>query len=275
MADRTPGRSADGRELAAARPDEPGRREEMSVRPGEVGRGAGDEVRPGASVGGQRAEARSHASGRPETAADARSGLDEGREETSVRPGEVGRGAGDEVRPGASVGGERAEARSHGSGGPKTAADARSGLDGRRERAAEARSGLGDRREGAADVRSGAGVRPEAVEGRSARGEERRAAKAWPGEGRLLPPESCDKYGLRLQHAVGEFVDSPREAVEEADRVVEEVAAELADALVSRRRTLKASWQDTGDGTHATPDTEQLRLALRDYRATAERLLGI
>ncbi|MGI5511118.1 hypothetical protein [Streptomyces sp. CA-106131] len=275
MADRTPGRSADGREPAAARPDEPGRREETSVRPGEVGRGAGDEVRPGEGVGGERAEARSVASGRPEGASDVRSGLGEGREETSVRPGEVGRGAGDEVRPGEGVGGERAEARSDASGRPETDADARSGLGGRRERAAEVPPGLGDRREGAADVRSGAGVRPEAVEGRSARREERRAAKAWPGEGRLLPPESCDKYGLRLQHAVGEFVDSPREAVEEADRVVEEVAAELADALVSRRRTLKASWQDTGDGTHATPDTEQLRLALRDYRATAERLLGI
>jgi hypothetical protein len=275
MADRTPGRSADGREPAAAQPDEPGRREESSVRPGEVGRGARDELRPGESVGGERAGARSAASGRREGAADVRSGLGEGREESSVRPGEVGRGARDELRPGESVGGERAGARSAASGRQEGAADARSGSGGRRERAAEVRSGPGDRREGAADGPSGAGDRPEAVEGRSARRDERRAAKAWPGEGRLLPPEDCDKYGLRLQHAVGGFVDSPRDAVEEADRVVEEVAAELADALASRRRTLKASWQDTGDGTHATPDTEQLRLALRDYRATAERLLGI
>lgn len=92
-------------------------------------------------------------------------------------------------------------------------------------------------------------------------------------EAPLLPRDASDELGMRLQHAVGGFVDNPREAVEEADHVMEEAAARLAEALASRRRTLKASWQDTGDGPHATADTEQLRLALRDYRATAERLL--
>ncbi|MEV5474258.1 hypothetical protein AB0L66_18100 [Streptomyces sp. NPDC052207] len=92
-------------------------------------------------------------------------------------------------------------------------------------------------------------------------------------EATLLPRDASDELGMRLQHAVGGFVDNPREAVEEADHVMEEAAARLAEALASRRRTLKASWQDTGDGPHATADTEQLRLALRDYRATAERLL--
>jgi hypothetical protein len=96
-----------------------------------------------------------------------------------------------------------------------------------------------------------------------------------PLDARPLAREERETFGLRLQHAVGGFVDSPRDAVEEADHVVEEVAARLTEALASRRRTLKASWQDTEDGAHASADTERLRLALRDYRATAERLLNM
>jgi hypothetical protein len=63
--------------------------------------------------------------------------------------------------------------------------------------------------------------------------------------------------------------------VREADQVVEEIAGRFAEAVTRRRRTLRSSWQDGDEarskGTH--PDTEQLRLALRDYRELAERLL--
>lgn len=42
-----------------------------------------------------------------------------------------------------------------------------------------------------------------------------------------------------------------------------------------RRRTLRNSWE-TGSGDRATAtDTEQLRLALRDYRELTERLLHL
>ncbi|MET9907376.1 hypothetical protein ABZZ74_11185 [Streptomyces sp. NPDC006476] len=92
---------------------------------------------------------------------------------------------------------------------------------------------------------------------------------------RLLPHEECDKLELRLRQAVSGFVDEPRNAVREADQVVEEIAGRFAEAVTRRRRTLRSSWQDgdeaEGKGTH--PDTEQLRLALRDYRELAERLL--
>jgi hypothetical protein len=95
-------------------------------------------------------------------------------------------------------------------------------------------------------------------------------------EARLLPHEECDKLSTRLQHAVAGFVDEPRSAVEEADHVLEEVAARFADAVKERRRTLRNSWQ-TGDGGQnkamSAGDTEQLRLALRDYRELTERLL--
>jgi hypothetical protein len=92
----------------------------------------------------------------------------------------------------------------------------------------------------------------------------------------LLPHEECDRLGQRLQHAVAEFVDAPRASVEEADRVLEELAARFTDAVAHRRRTLRTSWQETGEETRATStDTEQLRLALRDYRELADRLMHV
>ncbi|MBV7698441.1 hypothetical protein [Streptomyces sp. TRM70350] len=89
----------------------------------------------------------------------------------------------------------------------------------------------------------------------------------------LLPREETDKFELRLQQAVSSFVDGPRAAIEEADHVLEEIAARFTDAVTQRRRTLRRSWEATDEATPATSDTEQLRLALRDYRELADRLL--
>lgn len=89
---------------------------------------------------------------------------------------------------------------------------------------------------------------------------------------RLLPHDETDKLALRLQHAVGGFVDGPRASIEEADHVLEEAAERFTDAVTQRRRTLRASWQTTGEDS---ADTEQLRLALRDYREMTERLLRL
>lgn len=92
------------------------------------------------------------------------------------------------------------------------------------------------------------------------------------GGGRLMARDEGDKWSLRLQHAVAGFVDGPRGSVEEADQVLQEVAERFADAVTQRRRTLRTSWQAAGDDK---ADTEQLRLALRDYRELAERLLRL
>ncbi|MFF4396574.1 hypothetical protein [Streptomyces sp. NPDC001480] len=91
----------------------------------------------------------------------------------------------------------------------------------------------------------------------------------------LVPHEETDKLGLRLQQVVSGFVDEPRDAVAEADRVVEEIAARFTEAVTQRRRTLRRSWQSADDKPGSTADTEQLRLALRDYRELAERLLHL
>ncbi|MGW6541356.1 hypothetical protein ACWGBH_00635 [Streptomyces massasporeus] len=94
----------------------------------------------------------------------------------------------------------------------------------------------------------------------------------------LLAHDDSDKLGSQLQHAVAGFVDGPRAAVEEADHVLEEIAARFTEAVAQRRRTLRHSWQSVegGEGRSvSSADTEQLRLALKDYRELAERLLHV
>ncbi|MFV0136260.1 hypothetical protein ACLGIH_24145 [Streptomyces sp. HMX87] len=145
-----------------------------------------------------------------------------------------------------------------------------------------------------------AGTRPETTPGMpatggAATGTERTAgAEHAPGAGRttgatggaapstpsepLLPHEECEKLEQRLQHAVAGFVDGPQAAVEEADRALEEIASRLADAVTQRRRTLRMSWQTSAAGEDKPTtgaDTEQLRLALRDYRELADRMLRL
>ncbi|WP_405917250.1 hypothetical protein [Streptomyces sp. NBC_00728] len=95
------------------------------------------------------------------------------------------------------------------------------------------------------------------------------------GRDGLLPLDAYDKFSLRMRHAVGGFVDGPQAAVEEADQVLEELAGRFTEAVTRRRRDLRTSWQSGGEGKAKDSDTEQLRLALRDYREMTERLLRI
>ncbi|GAA3120590.1 hypothetical protein ACFQ0X_05350 [Streptomyces rectiviolaceus] len=87
----------------------------------------------------------------------------------------------------------------------------------------------------------------------------------------LLPQDERDKLGLRLQQALSTFVESPRQAVEEADSLFDDAVRHLTETLTERRRTLRASWQ----GQETEAQTEELRLALRQYRESLERLLRV
>lgn len=87
----------------------------------------------------------------------------------------------------------------------------------------------------------------------------------------FLDPVSRDHLTERLHHALTRFVDSPHEAIQEADRVYEEAARHITDALAHRRATLHAFLQGQYTGT----ETEELRLALRQYREATERLLAM
>ncbi|MFB4273513.1 hypothetical protein [Nonomuraea sp. GTA35] len=66
------------------------------------------------------------------------------------------------------------------------------------------------------------------------------------------------------------FVDDPRDAVQRAHSLLEEMTATVHQALEGRIRELQDLWKNPGDH-----DTEQLRLALRSYRDVMHRLLPL
>ncbi len=65
------------------------------------------------------------------------------------------------------------------------------------------------------------------------------------------------------------FVDEPRRAVEEADKLVATVMQRLAEGFANERSNLEKQW-DRGDNI----STEDLRVALQRYRSFFDRLLN-
>ncbi|MER6469516.1 hypothetical protein [Streptomyces collinus] len=130
---------------------------------------------------------------------------------------------------------------------------------------------------------------PGGLSGREATTTNGRGADSWPaapagarggaeeagGSTPLLPHEETEHWESELRRTAAGFVDEPRAAVEEADRELEEIAARFSEAVTRRRRTLRMSWQNEEGGRAREADTEQLRLALRDYRELAGRLLHL
>lgn len=101
---------------------------------------------------------------------------------------------------------------------------------------------------------------------------EERAESAFPSSEDAVQPALVDDPGAlleRWQQVQARFVDSPREAVNEASDVVEDVLARLSHSFDAERRRLDDAWES---GTE--PSTEELRVALRRYRAFFERLLA-
>jgi len=66
------------------------------------------------------------------------------------------------------------------------------------------------------------------------------------------------------------FVDEPRQAVEKADALVAGAMKRLAEGFAAERERLEKQW-DRGDSI----STEELRIALRRYRAFFGRLLSV
>ncbi|WP_055589216.1 hypothetical protein [Peterkaempfera griseoplana] len=88
-------------------------------------------------------------------------------------------------------------------------------------------------------------------------------------EEQLLPGHASEALEARWHDILVGFVDGPKHSVEEADRLLDEVSALIAEGLKERRRTLRDSWQGE-DGTR----TEELRLTLQKYRGLVTRLLA-
>ncbi|MEU9611069.1 hypothetical protein AB0D56_05895 [Streptomyces sp. NPDC048209] len=130
------------------------------------------------------------------------------------------------------------------------------------------RKGL-DRKLGGADD---AGVPPAPRTVPTATHAERPGRREATGTGSpLVPRGDQDKLSQRMQHAMTDFVESPRRAVEEAESTFDQIVSGLTEALAERKRVLRASWHD--QDTEA--QTEELRVALQHYRDLSEHLLKI
>lgn len=86
----------------------------------------------------------------------------------------------------------------------------------------------------------------------------------------LFAAEDAAGYRTRWGGIQTGFVDEPRRAVEEADTLVAEVMKRLAEGFANERRELEGRWERTDQVS-----TEDLRLAMRRYRAFFERLLAV
>ena len=80
-----------------------------------------------------------------------------------------------------------------------------------------------------------------------------------------------DSAGLkeRWTDVQRDFVDDPQHAVREADRLVTETMQSLSSRFAERKSSLEEQW------SNGSVDTEDLRLALQEYRSFFHRLLTV
>jgi len=85
----------------------------------------------------------------------------------------------------------------------------------------------------------------------------------------LVAEEAGVDYRARWDVVQQGFVDDPRHAVSEADKLVDDVLKHLADGFDRQRQDLEHQWSG------GEPSTEDLRSALQRYRAFFQRLLTL
>ncbi|GAA5079280.1 hypothetical protein [Nocardia iowensis] len=86
----------------------------------------------------------------------------------------------------------------------------------------------------------------------------------------LFTDSEVDRLRTQWREVQGAFVDNPRDAVTQADKIVADVIYQLTTAYAERKRVL----EERCAGLHEA-DTEELRQALRGYRGFFHRLLVI
>ena len=109
---------------------------------------------------------------------------------------------------------------------------------------------------------------PRSFKGDSGPADETRQADAQPTP--LFHADEVDELRNNWTDIQAGFVDEPRKAVEDADRLVALTMKRLAEMFAEEREGLERQW-DRGDQV----STEDLRLALRRYRSFFDRLLSV
>lgn len=102
---------------------------------------------------------------------------------------------------------------------------------------------------------------------------DRQAANVATADGPTVEPlfsaSDAERYRDQWTSVQGEFVDQPREAVEQADRLVADLMQSLATQFSETRSGLESQWNDSDNVS-----TEDLRVAMTRYRSFFERLLS-
>jgi|SRR5689334_11909850 hypothetical protein len=98
------------------------------------------------------------------------------------------------------------------------------------------------------------------------------ARAGWSGEetSALLDNHEADDFRARWERIQTGFVDEPRSAVEQADKLVASAMSRLAEVFAAEREKLEREWAKGDDVS-----TEDLRIALRRYRSFFDRLLSV
>ena len=86
--------------------------------------------------------------------------------------------------------------------------------------------------------------------------------------GALLRGQDTEQYVAQWTKIQAAFVDEPRKAVEQADKLVAEIIQHLAKSFADERKKLEGQWS-RGDQV----STEDLRVALQRYRQFFQSLL--
>lgn len=85
----------------------------------------------------------------------------------------------------------------------------------------------------------------------------------------LLDAGQASSFTERWREIQVDFVDRPRESVEQADSLVAELMQQLASSFAEERGSLEQQWEGGDDVS-----TEDLRVALTRYRSFFDRLLS-
>jgi hypothetical protein len=89
------------------------------------------------------------------------------------------------------------------------------------------------------------------------------------GQAGLIEPARSSEFRKRWEGIQGQFVDEPRKAVDDAQKLLAEVLGTLESSFAHKRDALESKWKGAGEVS-----TEDLRQAVRNYREMFERLLA-
>jgi hypothetical protein len=84
----------------------------------------------------------------------------------------------------------------------------------------------------------------------------------------LLNHEESEHFRTRWNEIQGMFVDEPRSAVQQADKLVSEVIEQIAQMFTNEHTLLEDQWNQSNDVS-----TEDLRKTLQRYRTFFNRLV--